>query len=96
VGLAGDSASAHPGTHTHGASVPECADLFAWNGWYYLVFGMGLRTHYRIAQSADGPWLRPRIDVLDSQFCAVMKTAPFGNNRRIGVGWAARMCQSRR
>ena len=77
-----------PGTHTKGASVPECADLFGWNDWYYLVFGMGLRTHYRIARTQNGPWLHPRIDMLDSQFCAVMKTAPFGDNRRIGVGWA--------
>lgn len=58
-----------------------------WNGWHYLLFGQGLHTHYRMARQLHGPWLRPAHDILDSQFCAVMKTAAFGD-RRIGVGWA--------
>ncbi len=70
------------------ASVPECPDLFEWNGWYYLLFGLGLQTRYRMARHPLGPWLRPPVDALDTSFCAVMKTAPFGENRRIGVGWA--------
>jgi beta-fructofuranosidase len=69
-------------------SVPECPDYFVWNGWHYLLFGLGLKTHYRMARSLYGPWMRPPLDVLDSSFCAVMKTAPFGDGRRIGVGWA--------
>jgi hypothetical protein len=77
-----------PGADTGGAGVPECPDLFAWNGWYYLLYGLRLQTHYRMARHPLGPWLRPAVDVLDTRFCAVMKTAPFGDNRRIGVGWA--------
>ena len=69
-------------------NVPECPDLFEWNGWYYVLFGLGLQTRYRMARHPLGPWLRPPVDALDTAFCAVMKTAPFGENRRIGVGWA--------
>ncbi len=76
-----------PGADTGGAGVPECPDLFEWNGWYYLLYGIRLRTHYRMARHPLGPWLRPAVDVLDTRFCAVMKTAPFGDNRRIGVSW---------
>ena len=76
-----------PGGDVGAAGVPECPDLFEWNGWYYLLFGLHLQTRYRMARSPLGPWLRPPVDVLDTHFCAVMKTAPFGENRRIGVGW---------
>ena len=67
--------------------VPECADLFAWNGWFYLLFGLGLRTYYRLARDPLGPWERPAVETLDTRFCSVMKTAAFGQDRRIGVGW---------
>ncbi|MEZ4677009.1 MAG: hypothetical protein R2932_22590 [Caldilineaceae bacterium] len=77
-----------PGADVGGAGVPECPDLFAWNGWVYLLFGIRLQTHYRMARHPLGPWLRPAVDVLDTRFCAVMKSAPYGDNRRIGVGWA--------
>ncbi|MEN9937598.1 MAG: hypothetical protein RLZZ387_4177 [Chloroflexota bacterium] len=73
-----------PGYHC----IPECPDYFVWNGWHYLLFGQRLRTHYRMARDLNGPWLRPPCDALDGGFCAVMKTAPFGQGRRIGVGWA--------
>ncbi len=73
------------GRRGHGG-VPECPDWFAWNGWYYLLFGMGLGTHYRMAREPLGPWLRPAVDLLVGPTCAVMKTAPFGD-RRMGVGW---------
>ncbi len=69
-----------------GHGCPECADRFEWNGWHYLLFGLGLKTFYRYSRRPDGPWLRPAQDQLDSAFCAVMKTAAFGA-RRIGVGW---------
>ncbi len=77
-----------PGGRPGYACVPECPDYFEWNGWHYLLFGLGLGTHYRMARSLDGPWLRPANDILDSHFCAVMKTAQFGRDRRIGAGWA--------
>ncbi|MCX6049689.1 MAG: hypothetical protein NT075_31705, partial [Chloroflexi bacterium] len=66
---------------------PECPDLFFWNGWYYLLFGNGLVTHYRMARQPLGPWLRPAIDRLDGNLACVMKTAAFTGNRRIGVAW---------
>ena len=69
-------------------SIPECPDYFVWNSWHYLLFGQGLQTHYRMSRRLVGPWLRPPNDALDTHFCAVMKTAPFGDGRRIGVGWA--------
>ncbi len=66
---------------------PECPDHFFWNGWYYLLFGNGLVTHYRMARQPLGPWLRPTIDRLDGNLACVMKTATFTGNRRIGVAW---------
>jgi beta-fructofuranosidase len=77
-----------PGGEAGYHCIPECPDYFEWNGWHYLLFGQRLQTHYRMARSLQGPWLRPGVDTLDTAFCAVMKTAPFGANRRIGVGWA--------
>jgi len=66
---------------------PECPDYFEWNGWYYLVFSSGLTAHYRMSRDPLGPWRRPRQDVLDGHFSRVIKTAPFGADRRIGVAW---------
>jgi hypothetical protein len=77
-----------PGGEPGYQCIPECPDYFEWNGWHYLLFGQRLQTHYRMARSLRGPWLRPAIDTLDSSFCAVMKSAPFGAGRRMGVGWA--------
>ncbi|MFH1085970.1 MAG: hypothetical protein V1772_09440, partial [Chloroflexota bacterium] len=68
------------------ASVPECPNGFHWNGWYYLLFGLGLQTHYRLSRELWGPWLRPAVDTLDNRALAVLKTAPFGD-RRIGAAW---------
>jgi beta-fructofuranosidase len=76
-----------PGGEKEYGSIPECPDLFYWKGWYYLLFGIHLQTHYRMARALSGPWLRPAVDVLDNQLLAVMKTAPFGAGRRIGAGW---------
>ena len=66
---------------------PECADLFAWNGWHYLLFGQDGATHYRMARNADGPWTAPAQDILDSPQARVMKTAAFPGNCRIGVSF---------
>ena len=75
-----------PGGTRGAASTPECPDLFEWNGWHYLLFGLDLQTHYRMSRSVNGPWIRPRVDTLDNGMNAVMKTAAFGR-RRIAVGW---------
>ncbi|MBN1246633.1 MAG: family 43 glycosylhydrolase, partial [Anaerolineae bacterium] len=66
---------------------PECPDLFEWNGWWYLVFSHGLVAHYRMARGPLGPWQRPDVDTFDGAMAAVMKTAPFGPDRRLGVAW---------
>ena len=66
---------------------PECPDYFYWNGWYYLLFSNDLVTCYRMSRQPFGPWLRPAVDVLDGYLARVMKTAPFTDNRRIGVSW---------
>jgi hypothetical protein len=66
---------------------PECPDYFFWNGWYYLLFSNHLTTRYRMARRPLGPWLRPPADVLDSPLSSVLKTAPFGPDRRIGAAW---------
>jgi hypothetical protein len=66
---------------------PECPDYFFWNGWYYLLFSNHLITRYRMSRTPLGPWQRPPVDVLDSPLARVMKTAAFGENRRIGAAW---------
>jgi beta-fructofuranosidase len=66
---------------------PECSDYFEWNGWYYLLFSNQLQTRYRLARTPFGPWQRPAQDLLDSPWARVMKTAPYHDNRRIGIAW---------
>ncbi len=67
--------------------VPECPDLFAWNGWYYLIFSNDGIARYRMAREFNGPWILPKVDMLDGPAARVMKTAPFTGGRRIGVAW---------
>ena len=66
---------------------PECPDLFEWNGWYYLIFSNRLQARYRMARTPFGPWQRPALDLLDGPWTRVMKTAPYHDNRRLGVAW---------
>lgn len=68
-------------------TVPECADWFEWNGRYYLIFSVGGVAHYRLADSPLGPWRKPVVDTLDGPMARVMKTAPYHDNRRIGVAF---------
>ncbi|MDR3710616.1 MAG: hypothetical protein P4L33_20130 [Capsulimonadaceae bacterium] len=76
-----------PGSRKGHLSVPECPDYFAFNGRQYLTFGQGLRTYYRISSDGGASWSRPLIDTLGNNMLAVMKTASFGDGRRIGVAW---------
>ena len=79
-----------PGGGSGYASVPECPDYFHWNDWYYLVFSLDGKAHYRMSKQPMGPWLRPAVDIFDdSDMAMVMKTAAFTNNRRIGVAYLA-------
>lgn len=66
---------------------PECPELFAWNGWYYLIYSNSLVARYCMARHPLGPWQRPPVDTLDGRLARVMKSAPFTGNRRIGVAW---------
>jgi len=84
-----------PGGPPGYACIPECPDYFYWNGWYYLVFGLALQTHYRMSREPFGPWCRPNVDTVGNAMLAVMKTAPFGRDRRIGVGWIGTRTENR-
>jgi beta-fructofuranosidase len=68
---------------------PECPDYSEWNGRYYLLYGdcsSGL-TRYLLADDWNGPWRSPQVDSFDSAMLAVMKTAAFSGNRRIGAAF---------
>lgn len=67
--------------------IPECADYFEWNGKYYYSINRYWQTEFHCSDAPFGPWMRPRQNVPASRFCAVMKTAPWKDGRRIGVGW---------
>jgi len=67
--------------------VPECPDYFEWNGWYYLVFSTAGIARYRMSRNPLGPWRRPEVETLHGPAARVMKTAAFGENRRIGVAF---------
>jgi len=66
---------------------PECSELFEWNGWYYLVFSLNGIAQYRMSRDPLGPWTRLAVDMLDSPMARVMKTAAFGEGRRIGAAF---------
>jgi beta-fructofuranosidase len=69
------------------ADQPECADYFAWHGWYYLIFSSQGIARYRMSRSPYGPWRKPKFDQFDGAHVRVMKTAPFTGDRRIGVAF---------
>jgi hypothetical protein len=69
---------------------PECAEWWEWNGWYYLVFSNGGIARYRRSRDPLGPWIMPRVAALDGNRCAVIKTAPYRNGRRIGAAFLPR------
>jgi hypothetical protein len=69
------------------ADAPECSDHFVWNDWYYMLFSNRGETRYRMARTPFGPWLRPPFDLVDSPHMRVLKTAPYHDNRRLGVAW---------
>jgi sucrose-6-phosphate hydrolase SacC (GH32 family) len=66
---------------------PECPDYFEWGGRHYLTFLDRGQMRYRMAKHPLGPWERPRVDTLDGPLLKAMKTAPFADDRRIGVGF---------
>ncbi len=75
------------GTFLHTNGIPECSDIFRWGSHCHLFFSLAWQTYARIADTLSGPWQIPAQDVPASRYCAVMKTAPWKDNRRIGVAW---------
>jgi sucrose-6-phosphate hydrolase SacC (GH32 family) len=68
---------------------PECPDVFEWNGWHYLLFSNRSVPGYRMSRSPLGPWIRPDDPGFGGPAVCVMKTAAFGNGRRIGAAFAS-------
>lgn len=67
----------------------ECPDLFRWgNQWVmlYSTFSERHITHYRLADSLDGPWSAPLNDAFDTRAFYAAKTASDGT-RRLLFGW---------
>ncbi len=75
------------GTFLRTNGIPECSDLFFWKDRYYLFYSLNWKTHVLTADSPCGPWQVPAQDIPASHYCAVMKTAPWKDGRRIGVAW---------
>lgn len=71
----------------------ECADVFKMGSTWYLTFSENWSgskgTHYRMASSINGPWVKPANDMLDGEYYYAAKTASDGN-KRYAFGWAAR------
>lgn len=71
----------------------ECADIFKMGNYWYLLFsenwGATKGTHYRMATSVNGPWIKPENDMIDGEYFYAAKTASDGN-KRYAFGWTAR------
>lgn len=69
----------------------ECADIFQWGEHWYLTFSENnaeRTTHYRMAPSSSGPWIKPAQDLLEGEFFYAGKTASNGPERYL-FGWVA-------
>ena len=69
----------------------ECPELFKMGAHWYLVFSTfsdKFATHYRIADSWNGPWKIPEHDTFDSRADYAIKTASDGKHR-YAFGWIA-------
>ena len=71
----------------------ECADVFKMGSNWYMMFSenwSGTKgTHYRMATSINGPWVKPANDLIDGEYYYAAKTATDGS-RRYAFGWVAR------
>lgn len=84
----------------------ECPDLFQMGDWYYLIFSWNNVTYYRMAESMNGPWIKPEIDTFDGNAFYAAKTAEYqgkrylfgfidrkkGGNDELGYTWAGSVC----
>ena len=67
----------------------ECPDMFCIGEWWYLVFSEYhdiWSTRYRMARSAEGPWLAPADDCFDGRAFYAARTVSDGR-RRFLIGW---------
>ncbi len=67
----------------------ECPDLFKMGQWWYLIFSdMSERvvTTYRMAKSAYGPWITPKVNCFDGHAFYAAKTVSDGKHRYL-IGW---------
>ncbi len=67
----------------------ECPEVFRMGEWWYLVFSTfndRFVTHYRMAESLNGPWIIPEDDVFDTRANYAIKTASDGR-QRFAFGW---------
>lgn len=67
----------------------ECPDLFQMNSKWYLIFSEYSDrnvTCYRISDTPNGPWIKPKNDTFDGRAYYAAKTAFDGENRYM-FGW---------
>jgi len=72
----------HVGSH-------ECADIFRWGDWWYLVYSNytgTFRTFYRMSRSPSGPWRTPEHDTFDGRAFYAGKTCAEGPGRQLYTG----------
>ncbi len=70
-----------------GFAYPECADIFKWNDWYYLIYKVHGGNVYRMSKNIEGPWVVPEEDAIANDYTMVLKSAQFGDDRRIAAGF---------
>ncbi len=70
-----------------GTSAAECPDWFAWNEFYYLTYLEHGTMTYRVSRGPFGPWRRPPVDAFDGAQWSAAKSAQYGDDRRIAVGF---------
>lgn len=68
---------------------PETPQEFKWGNYWYLIFSENTSkktTHYRIARSPSGPWMKPKTDVFDGEFMYASKIEK-GEDHTYLFGW---------
>lgn len=84
----------------------ECPDLFKMNDMYYLIFSWNNVTYYRMAESMNGPWIKPENDTFDGVAFYAAKTVEYQGKRYLfgfvdrkkaendflGYTWAGSVC----
>ena len=74
-------------TLAQSAPTPECPEHFYWNGFWYLLYSQRAEMTYWISERPLGPWRRARRETIEGPTLSVPRTAAFGENRWIAVGF---------